>query len=78
VLVLASGDPFAGTGAWTACAIDDAALDHDRSTAAASQGARFLGFYLVSRKNPFFPAFTDISHGMVHGHLDSHQSLVSS
>jgi hypothetical protein len=30
---------------------------------------RFLGVYFVSAKNPLFAAFTDISHGVVHGGL---------
>ena len=66
---MASGDPFAETRAWIARAIDNAPLDHDRSAADAGPGMRFLGVYFVSGKNPLLAAFTDISHGMLHGSL---------
>ena len=50
-------------------AIDNAALDHDHSAAVAPEGACFLNVQFVSRENPLFPAFTDISHGVVNGGL---------
>jgi hypothetical protein len=58
-----------GAGAGIVSAIDNAPLDHDRSAADAGLGMRFLGVYFVSAKNPLFAAFTDISHGVVHGGL---------
>ena len=66
---MASSDPFSETRTWIACAIDNAPLHHDRSAADAGLGMRFPGVNFVSGKNPLLAAFTDISHGMVHGGL---------
>jgi hypothetical protein len=66
---MASGDPFSETRTWIPGTIDNAPLDHDRSAADAGPVMRFLGVYFVSGKNPLLAAFTDISHGMVHGSL---------
>jgi hypothetical protein len=68
VLTLAaSGGLFAGPGARIACTIDNIVLYHDRSTAGACQGVRFFGGYFVARKDPLFPTFTDVNHGVVDG-----------
>jgi hypothetical protein len=69
VYLVALNRLLAGAGAGIVSAIDNAPLDHERSAAEASLGMRLLGVYFLSGKNPLFAAFTDISHGMVHGGL---------
>ena len=51
------------------CAVDNAALDYDRSTAGTSQGARLLGRHLFPGENQLFSTFTDIGHGVMDGSL---------